>query len=163
MSKTCKILFRHPNKEVRALPPKVLEWVDHKKEKHYFEPTILQGKVVYELPEPYARVLLSNQPERYFLLEPKRMLIKVKKDGLSFENKEVASILNSKRFADFSAEAQEEDKGKPAASDGEGDGEKPAAGADAAKGPKGGKAQEGNQPVPPANGPQGSPQGSGSL
>lgn len=115
-NKMVKILYRHPNRSVRELSPKVLEWDDHKKERHFFEPSIVAGKVVYEVPEPYGRLLLSRQPERYFLLEPKKLMCKFpSRDGLSSETRMVDTVLGSSKFKDFESVAESEQKEKEAA------------------------------------------------
>lgn len=112
-NKMVKILYRHPNRSVRELSPKVLEWDDHKKERHFFEPSIVGGKVVYEVPEPYGRLLLSRQPERYFLLEPKKLMCKFpSRDGLSSETRMVDSVLGTSKFKEFEAAAESEQKEK---------------------------------------------------
>jgi hypothetical protein len=65
-----KILLRHPDKRVRELPPKVLEFKNKDDDLDSYFPEKVGDNTIYTLPVKYARRLLANQPERYFLLEP---------------------------------------------------------------------------------------------
>jgi len=76
------ILFRHPMAKVRALPARPLEYRDPKGDTHIFMPETVQSashglQVQYvDLPMDFARRLLANQPDRYFLVLPKEIVVK---------------------------------------------------------------------------------------
>ncbi len=101
--KQVKLLYHHPNKNNRALgTAKVLNRRDHKGEEFFHEPEVLGKKTVYTVPEDYARRLLAGQPDRYFLLEPKSLMVRFKSaDGLSTQYKEVKSILGSAKMKEL--------------------------------------------------------------
>jgi len=99
-----KILLRHPDANVRALPPKPLEFKDSKGEAQFVIPEIVGDKVVYTVPLSFARRLLANQPERYFLLEPAHLSVK-RQNPVHFttEHFVVKSIVGTKAFPTFEA------------------------------------------------------------
>lgn len=184
MSKEVKLLYRPGNAKVRALDPKILTWDDHKKERHNFEPERRSdGKVIYVVREEYARILLAAQPDRYFLLEPKKLSVRFKsQDGLAYQTKDVLSVMGTSKFKEIEAEISAEAKAKAdaeakaqekAKADAEAKepaksqepGKEPAAGPDGAKGAgKGPEAPKGaNAPIPPASGPSSPPPGDGAL
>lgn len=98
--KQVKLLYHHPNKANRAAgTAKVLNRKDHKGEEFFHEPEVLGKKVIYTVPEDYARRLLAGQPDRYFLLEPKELMVRFKGvDGLSYQHKVVKSILGTPKM-----------------------------------------------------------------
>ncbi len=75
----CKILYRHPDAANRKLPPKVLEF--HDKKEDTLLPYVAEnvnGSWIYTVPLKAAQRLLANQPERYFLLEPSSLTVRVR-------------------------------------------------------------------------------------
>ncbi len=77
----CKILYRHPDAANRKLPPKVLEFYDKKEDTLIpYVAENINGAWVYTVPLKVAQRLLANQPERYFLLEPATLTIRVRGD-----------------------------------------------------------------------------------
>ncbi len=112
--KEVKLLYHHPHTPNRAVPPKVLQRKDHKGEEHFHEPQVLGKKVIYTVPEDYARRLLAAQGDRYFLLEPKVLTVRFKSaDGLSSTTREVKSILGTPRLKQLE-ELMAQELGEPA-------------------------------------------------
>lgn len=106
-----KILLRHPDKNVRALEPKALEFYNKQSEEtDTYMPERVEENVVYELPQKYAKRLLAGQPERYFLIEPAFLIVK-RHDGGGLTHKHVRVEANpamiSKFFKQDDAAAQE--------------------------------------------------------
>lgn len=101
MSRKVKLLFRHPKKACRMIPAKTLAWKDLQGEMHYFEPGEEKGQWVYELPEAYARDLLSQQPDRYHLISPKELTIRtLNRKDLTSTFVKVKAVDNFRKFAD---------------------------------------------------------------
>lgn len=100
-----KILSRHPDANVRKLPGKTLEWKDSQGEDQFFTPEDVDGKRVYTVPLPYARILLGGQPERYFLLEPAQLSVKrTNAKTFTTEHVLVKSVLGTKLAGTFASE-----------------------------------------------------------
>lgn len=96
-----KILYRHPDKNVRALPAKPLEFPNKQTEDTdtYF-PEQVGEKIIYTLPVKYAKRLLANQPERYFLIEPAVLAVKVMSTG-GLTHKHIEVRANPELLAKF--------------------------------------------------------------
>ena len=89
------ILFKHPMKAHATRPAPVLEFIDRQKKQFFFEPEVRKNQAgeitVYTVPEEYARQLLSQQPERYFLLSPDSMMIRFK-TGFATDYRKVTKV-----------------------------------------------------------------------
>lgn len=102
-TKDIKILFRHPDANVRRLPPKPLEIRNKDGETDFFVPEQVNTNKgvahIYTVPLEFGRRLLANQPDRYFLLEPAQVMVKRKLPGglssdfVTVTNKVAASLL----------------------------------------------------------------------
>jgi len=105
-----KILYRHPDPKVRKLPAKALEYKNGKGETEFYLPETVDGArgpvTVYAVPVDFARRLLANQPERYFLQEPAELVIKRKlPGGLSSETIKLTNELAAKLLLAEDADA----------------------------------------------------------
>ena len=94
MAQKVRLLYKHPIKAVRALAPKPLRWTPRGGVEEYCSPQIVpKGKdaepdVFYDVSEAFARRLLGNQSERYFLISPPRLSVQVRDaNGFSFTEK----------------------------------------------------------------------------
>lgn len=99
-----KILYRHPDPRVRKLPAKALEYKNPKGEAEFYMPETTDGpngtRTFYVVPVEFARRMLANQPERYFLVEPKQLVVKRKlAGGLSSETVQITNELAAKFLA----------------------------------------------------------------
>lgn len=114
--KQVKLLYHHPNKGNRTPgSAKILSYKDHEGKEHFCEPEMLGKKIIYTLPEEYARRLLAGQPDRYFLLEPKSMMVRFKSaDGLSSHTREVKSIMGGPRMKELEELLAKEAEAAPA-------------------------------------------------
>lgn len=97
-----EIIYRHPNARVMALGARILNWTDPAGKQEFYEPedreVTVNGKkvecIIYTLPIQYARSLLGEQPERYFLLSPKKLVVQVlTQDRVTIQSKVVKSVL----------------------------------------------------------------------
>lgn len=118
MSDKVRIIYHHPNPKVRAKLPRVLDYTPTGGETQYFEPQEEEVEIggnklkciVYDFNPMYARKLLASQPERYFLLSPESLFVKVPtKDRLATSTVKVVSVLKSGVFDRAYAEPKSEE------------------------------------------------------
>lgn len=95
MIKRIVLQWKHPVDAIQKQGPKVLEWIDRKGEVQFFSPYMDEaGRITYEVSEEYARRVLAAQPDRFFLLTPQELIIRVRReDGLGAKIVTVKSVL----------------------------------------------------------------------
>ena len=105
MAQRVRLQYIHPMKAVRALVPQPLAWTPnhHGAEQEYCSPQIVQKgvdaepDVYYEVSEAFARRLLGNQSDRYFLVSPAKLIVPVATgDGFSTVEKLFTAVAAKK-------------------------------------------------------------------
>ncbi len=116
MANNVTLEWKHPNPEIMRRGPRFLEYLDHKNEPHVFEPVLdSDGRITYTVPEIYARRLLSNQSDRFFLISPPEIIIRKRsKDGIGVSYERIKSVIVEKRGTPIkeSPEKETEPRGK---------------------------------------------------